>query len=348
MRSKKRGMKALNRLLPAMVCAVALAMVVACQSSASRRENSDEPPTGATRRGDSVRIEVGNGPCCLVVTEQGIWVLNRRDRTLQLVDPKTNKATKSVDVGAVEMGLAGDHLFLADTDEGVLSLFDSAKGRQRVIHGFGSRGGHAFHDGTLWLGSSTDGTLARLRPPSTKILKTITIPHVDGYAMMVLTDDSTLWTTTWDGELLKIDLPSKLVVARMWPFPNPTDYVAFAVVDGSIFAVSGGSQSLVRLDPDTGQVLSKRSLDLTGGPGLSVQTDGSLWLIRGPDRIDELDPGTGQVLQTYHVPLTPGHEDELHNGGGLATGFGSVWVGVWPDLQPNGTVIRLNRRPPSR
>ena len=195
MRSKKRGMKALNRLLPAMVCAVALAMVVACQSSASRRENSDEPPTGATRRGDSVRIEVGNGPCCLVVTEQGIWVLNRRDRTLQLVDPKTNKATKSVDVGAVEMGLAGDHLFLADTDEGVLSLFDSAKRRQRVIHGFGSRGGHAFHDGTLWLGSSTDGTLARLRPPSTKILKTITIPHVDGYAMMVLTDDSTSWTT---------------------------------------------------------------------------------------------------------------------------------------------------------
>ena len=148
----------------------------------------------------AAEVQVGNGPCCLAATEQGVWVLNRRDGTLQLVDPKV---TKPVEVGAVEMGLVGDHLFVADTDAGILSLFDPATRRQRVIQGFESRGGHAFHDGTLWLGSTTDGTLARLRPPSTKVLGTITIWDVENYVGMALADDATLWTTTWDGELLK-------------------------------------------------------------------------------------------------------------------------------------------------
>jgi streptogramin lyase len=316
---------------------------IAATTTAAAPTPTTPPPPRATEV--AAVLPVGNGPCCIVATEQGVWVLNRRDRTLQLVDPNTNEATEPIDVAAVEMGLVGDHLLLADTDQGILSLFDPATRRQRRIQGFASRGGHAFHDGTLWLGSTTDGTLARLRPPSTKVLETIEIPGVENYAGMFLTDDSTLWTTTWDGELLKIDLTDRRVIARTWPFQKPTE-MAVAALDGSMFAASG--ETLLRLDPITGQVVSRRSLDVTGGAGLSVQPDGSLWLLRGVDRFDELDPETGQVLHTYHVPLTPGREDEPHNGGGFATGFGSIWVGVWPDLQPTGTVVRLNRQPARR
>ena len=80
------------RLARMTVCAVTLAMMAACQSSAGDAQHSGESGTGATepgttQPGDGASIDVGKGPCCLVARDDGVWVMNWRDETIQRIDP---------------------------------------------------------------------------------------------------------------------------------------------------------------------------------------------------------------------------------------------------------------------
>jgi hypothetical protein len=38
------------------------------------------------------------GPCCLVARDDGIWVMNLRDETIQRIDPDTNEPDEPIDV----------------------------------------------------------------------------------------------------------------------------------------------------------------------------------------------------------------------------------------------------------
>ena len=86
---------------------------VACGGSAEDA-GVGAPGVGAsTDVAESALIEVGTGPCCLVPGEDGIWVMNHRDRSLQHVDPQTNQPDQPVSVHPYdEMVGAGDKLLL--------------------------------------------------------------------------------------------------------------------------------------------------------------------------------------------------------------------------------------------
>ena len=289
------------------------------------------------------RIAVGNGPCCVATVGDSIWVLNLRDSTLQRIDPASNRAAEPVYVNAKAMAPAGDRLLLIDTNLGNLSLFDPATENIKPIKGFASRGGNVFDGQSLWLGSTNNGDLVEVDPTSARILTRMTIPGVPNYDSMTMVSDHELWATTWDGDLIQIDLRNQEVVRRLRPFPEATDFVSIVAAGDHLFAVSGQIPRLLRIDQKTGRITARRPLTLTSPnsfPRLSQQPDGTLWLMRGPDQIDLLDPQTGETQTTYRVPLTNGYDATQHFAGGIATGFDSLWVGVWPDALEEGALVR--------
>ena len=68
-------------------------------------------------------IEVGTGPCCLVTGDDGIWVMNHRDHSLQHIDPRTNQPGEPVSVDPHDkMSGAGDKILLEEARQ--VALFD--------------------------------------------------------------------------------------------------------------------------------------------------------------------------------------------------------------------------------
>ena len=333
MTSERRHLRLTRVTLAA--CLVTVGGLVGCTS-----DRAGGPTSGS----DDHEISVGDGPCCIAASADRLWVLNRRAETLQSIDPATLSASEPYAVGARQMIPVGDKLFLADTHDAVLSIFDPETLRQIPIRDFDGRGAAVMAGRHLLLGSPTNGELVKIDLADGSILQRVTIPDVPSYDSMVLSN-GLLWTTTWEGELLRIDLKRRIVVSRHMPFPEPEDYVGIAAGTGDrILAVSGGAEELVVLDSITADVVARRPIELTGNVGVPVlvpQPDGTLLLARGPDVIDVLDPHSGRTLSTHRLPEGTDPQAGERFFGGAATGFGSLWVGIWSDLDKDGSVIRL-------
>lgn len=327
------------------VATVFLAVSVLAGCSDSEAEDRTETVArDSGTRATTFAIPVGNGPCCIAAVGDRLWVLNRRDETLQSIDPANRQVSAPIAVGARQMVGVRGRLFLADTHTGELSVFDPQNHRQVPIRGFGGRGAVGSRGSELWVGSSDSGELVRVSADTGTIVEQITVPGVASYDSMIFTHDGLLWTTTWDGELLRVDVDRRRVVSRHMPFAEPKDYVGLAAGADRVFAVSGGSNELVTFDASTAAVVHRRSIRLEGGDGFPVfppQPDGTLLLARGPSAIDVLSPRTGHPVSTYDVPgeADPADGDQFF--GGAAFGFGTLWVGRWSDYDQTGSVVRL-------
>jgi DNA-binding beta-propeller fold protein YncE len=332
------------------VCAVTLAMMAACQSSAGDAQGSDESGTGTTQPGktqpgDGASIDVGMGPCCLVARDDGIWVMNLRDETIQRVDPDTNEPDEPIDVSPLyKMIDAGENMLLEGDDS--VTLFDpeTAKLGESIAVEGGVRG-MAFdsRSDTLWVGSATDGTLIGIDAESGRVLDTFTIDGLPSGGDLVSTGNNELWVATFDGEILKVDLAERRVVTRLERFVG--NEVSIAPAGGYLWATSVEQPTLFRIDPDTEQVVERGDINAAGNgfPGVATSPDGALWITAAPDRIEERDPDNGDILESYELPVLEGVDPDTYYRGGLTTGFGSVWVTIFDDFYADDAVVRLER-----
>jgi hypothetical protein len=108
--------------------------------SATGIDASKDRPSGA----DGVsKIVVGAGPCCLVATDDGIWVMNHRDKTVQLVDPDRNKPGESISVNPYNKWISAGDKMLMEGESGA-AIFDPATNKVRPIAGVSTVRGLAF------------------------------------------------------------------------------------------------------------------------------------------------------------------------------------------------------------
>jgi YVTN family beta-propeller protein len=101
---------------------------------------------------------------------------------------------------------------------------------------------------------------------------------------------------------------------------------------GSIWAVSPNSQSVSRIDQETGNVVQR--IDVGGGPsGIAYSRAGrAVWVAETLDgRVARIDPGTNQVVDRIPVGNVPV---------AVAAGFGSIWITNLGDQ----SVTRLDAR----
>jgi DNA-binding beta-propeller fold protein YncE len=108
------------------------------------------------------KMEAGRGPCCLVVQDGAVWVMNHRDRSIQRIDPQTNTLDEPVNVYPFDKMISvGDNLLLES--ETSVAAFDPET--SKLLQPVPIRGevrGLAFdpRTSTAWVGSGRWGTHA--------------------------------------------------------------------------------------------------------------------------------------------------------------------------------------------
>jgi hypothetical protein len=155
------------------------------------------------------------------------------------------------------------------------------------------------------------------------------VPNPTGIAF----DGQELWIMRGAGAssssstLVRFD-PDTLVVDRTFTFDNLQETVGSGVFgitwDGQAIwiAVNGNTDKLVRVDPNSGQIIRTMSSPADLGPS-DLDFDGTnLWLSSGTGEVFVLDPTTGGVVRTLPIP-----PDFLGRDDGVAVRPCEVWIG---------------------
>jgi hypothetical protein len=103
----------------------------------------------------------------MVIGEGSVWVLCEKEGKIDRIDPKTNKISKTIDLGAPAAGggIADGLGSLWVTMHGFpLTRIDTAS--EKVLQQFYGDGGGGIHvgQGSLWLTNLDNGTLWRIDP----------------------------------------------------------------------------------------------------------------------------------------------------------------------------------------
>ena len=177
--------------------------------------------------------------------------------------------------------------------------------------------------GSLWVPASGEPKLIRFDPVRRKVVATIRVE----VAQLAWGYDS-IWATTRDHHLLRIDLKTNRIVKRLQLLPGYNDFDDdVAVGYGSIWVTATDTATLLRIDPTTVKVVGR----LTGfGDDESWMPitigDGSVWVYRitnGQGVVYRIDPYTNQVVARIRV----GYPNVAWPNGYIVDAGGYVWIG---------------------
>lgn len=298
-----------RRLPPRGILALAavLGLVIAAAVVAAVRELSDGSSVPAQLAGESVavidpgtgtivgEIPVGGRPAGPAVGEGSVWVGNRDDNTLLRIDARSLDVVRTI-------GLS-----VAPTD---------------VELGAGS----------VWVLS--DWALLRVDPAINDVVDTVPLPQGNGqprWSHMEVGANAVFVCTcaAGPGTVIRIDAATLSVepVRR-----RPVWMIAYG--EGALWALTGESDSIDRIDPKTSAVVETIPLGRIGESGTGWRYrmavgEGAIWVL-APASLWRLDSTTKRFVGS--VPL--GHSEE---GSSVATGDGAVWV-----AKPEGILLRVD------
>lgn len=287
--------------------AAALGLVIAAAVVAAVRELSDGSSVPVQLTGESVavidpgtgtivgEIPVGGRPAGPAVGEGSVWVGNRDDSTLLRIDARSLDVVRTIG------------LRVAPTD---------------VELGAGS----------LWVLS--DWALLRVDPAINDVVDTVPLPQrndqqrwshmeVGANAVFVCT------CATGPGTVIRIDAATLSVEAVR---KSPVWMIAYG--EGALWALTGESDSIDRIDPKTSAVVETIPLGRIGESGTGWRYrmavgEGAIWVL-GPASLWRIDSTTKRVVGS--VPLERSEE-----GSSVATGDGAVWIANYM-----GTLFRVD------
>ena len=330
------AMEAPSRALPlhpAWLVAAAAVVVAVVASLLVLSRDSDDPlrVVDADHSATIDRIAVGGvgvqGP---KVDGDRLLVLSSLDERVYEIDPTTDEVVDAHAIPAHVEGLTpmGDGEFLLgrfDPDE-VLRVH-LATGEVVARASFASQPAWVVADGDLWVVDETPegGVLHRLDPVTLEELASFPLPHTGGFLAF---DGRDLW-------LAQIGEPGVLRIDRRTGATTAVDGIdeqggptrAIAVdPSGDVWATVG--DAVVRIDADEATVVD--TVAVGRSPHSLVATADHVWTSNFEDgTVTRIDTG-GQPLRatSFTAGLRPG---------GLAVGFGSLWI----SLHQEGSVLRV-------
>lgn len=167
---------------------------------------------------------------------------------LSVVDPKTGKVLRSIDV-ASHAGTAFDGQHLFQIAENRINRIDPQTGRVLATipaPGGGGDSGLAWAEGTLWVGEYRARRIHQIDPDTGKVLRTI---ESNRFVTGVTWVDGELWHATWEGdqsELRQVDPQSGKVLQQVEMPPGVG--VSGLESDGADrFFCGGGGSGKVRI-----------------------------------------------------------------------------------------------------
>jgi DNA-binding SARP family transcriptional activator/streptogramin lyase len=250
---------------------------------------------------------VPDGPARLAPSGDIVWIASDRARTVAAFNPRTLTVERVVSPGAYPTDLAAGAgaLWVLDREHGRLLEVDRAYGAVRRRIPVAPAGGPFLHDRTV----------------------------LDPWSVAV--GAGKVWVTDGTQELIEID-PRRGRVVRRIDTGKPLNDVAASA--DAIWAISGPSSRLLRIDPARGVVtdripLVSRSNVTSPFPLQVMLAAGSVWVLNANtatlSRIDPAQRGVGTTIPVgvEHTPLR------------LAGDRTAVWV-----ANADGTLARIDPR----
>ncbi len=324
----------LRRAWPAALLAAAAAGAAAFVLAADG-EDPAAPAAGAAPR-IAVDVPAGRRPNSLLAAGQRLWVGSFRSSTLAAFDRRTGERlpeAPAVGTGARALARAGAHVWvsLADKHRIVRAHARGEPSPRVTIDVPGRPGPLAVDGGNLWVvlrreGGGPDASLARI-DLRTRAVRTITdFPAgLDGLVMA----GRRLWAISAASPmLLQIDRASGEPGRRVrLPGSDPS---ALAYGAGSLWVTIYDDDSLVRVDPATGETAT---IVVGSRPtGVAVHGDAAWVTNFGSSTVTLVDTRSGRVAgEPLDVPLNP--YAVLADGGG-----------AWVTCIGTGRLVRVTGR----
>jgi YVTN family beta-propeller protein len=329
---------------PALLLAATAALLVAVVMAAILVARDGGAPAGpvasavVAAANDAVRIDpatyqpvaavaVGTDPAAVVEGGGLVWVANRRDGTVSVVDPDTNQVQQTISasgfgpVGPVGPGLAfaSGSLWLVETG-GQVARIQLDEGRRTAIPvGASPTAVVAAPDANaVWVAARTrsgGGLLARIDAESNQVVRSIPVPQAPS-GLTVTPDGRTIWLATGSKRaILRIDIDARTSDTKRIELKLAADQVAFG--EGAVWVTSRRSDAVLRVNPATSRVQPPISVG-NGPTGIAVGA-GQVWVANADDgTVSTIDPQSNEV-GTMRLGFRPE---------AVAVDQGAVWVAL--------------------
>ena len=247
-------------------------------------------------------VPVGTNPAAVAGGGGLVWVANRRDGTVSVIDPDTNRVQQTIPAsGSGPVGPGGPGLAYASGNLWVANATQRQVARVEpdadpvIIPVRGSPNAIVAAQDTAWVAAQTQsggGLVARIDAGTNQVGHTIPLRHPPT-GLAITPDGDRLWVVTAaDRTVHRIDTGVGGVVKGI-ELPQAPDQAAYG--DGAVWVTSTTGDAVMRIDADTSKV---------GTPPIRVGNDPSgiafgadrVWVANSRDgTVSTIDPQTNEV-----------------------------------------------------
>jgi DNA-binding SARP family transcriptional activator/ABC-type branched-subunit amino acid transport system substrate-binding protein len=307
----------------------------------------------ASRRRASVVLLMGAGLLLVAAVSAALLsgggdtsAVSLQANALGLVDPATGRLRASVPIGGTpaRVHIRGGQVWVTSDDARTVALVDTrAPAIARVVRIGEFPSDFAVGEGAVWVVNRVRGRLVKISPDYGTVLRTSSIgstatlstldDRFDVDPWSIAAGAGGIWIT--DGSsMLRRAAPTSGAIVRRYDLGVPLNGVA--VGEEAVWAISGSSATVLRIDGHTGKVTARIAIVATRGtqspyPIALAVGSGSVWVLNATAAsVTRIDPVQAGVMTT--IPL--GIERVPRR---IAVGAGAAWV-----ANADGTLARID------
>ena len=245
-------------------------------------------------------VAVAPDPTAVAVGGGLVWVANRQDGTVTVVDPDSNRVQETIPAsgsgpvgqGGPGLAFASGSLWVADADQRQVTRrpLDTDP---TAIPVDASPNAIAAAQDTVWVAGSTrngGGLLVRIDAATNQITRRIPLPHAPT-GLATTPDGRTVWVATaGDRAIRRIDTRPGGAPKRT-KLPLAPDQAAFG--DGAVWVTSGKGDAVMRINASSHAI---QKIPVGNAPsGITFGAD-QVWVANSQDgTVSTIDPETNEV-----------------------------------------------------
>jgi YVTN family beta-propeller protein len=247
-------------------------------------------------------VAVGTDPAAVASGGGSVWVANRQDGTVTVVDPDTNRVQQTIPAsgsgpvgqGGPGLAFASGSLWLANTAKRQVARIEPGADPTPIPVDASPIAIAAAPDAdVVWVAAQTQsggGLVARIDALTNQADPTVRLPHPPT-GLAITRDGRTVWVATAaDKAIHRIDTRAGRVVKRI-ELPQVPDQAAYG--DGAVWVTSSKGNAVLRIDAATSRV---ETIPVGNGPsGIAFGVD-RVWVANSQDgTVSIIDPQTNLV-----------------------------------------------------
>jgi YVTN family beta-propeller protein len=271
-------------------------------------------------------VPVGTDPAAVAGGGGLVWVANRQDGTVTVIDPATNQVQQTIPKsgsgpakeGGPGLAFASGSLWVANAAQRQVARVEPGADPTPIPVGASPTAIAAAPDtDAVWVAARTQsgrGRLVRIDAGTNQVVPTVPLRHAPT-GLAITPDGRTVWVATAGDKAIRgIDTRPGGAV-RQIKLPLAPDQVA--VGDGAVWVTSSKGDAVLRIDPATSTVVEP--IRVGNDPsGIAFGAD-RVWVANEDGTVSGIDPQSNEV-GTRHLGFRPAAV--------AAVDQGAVWVAL--------------------